>query len=194
KPRFTIGIGESGGAVQQLLIAQNRPGLLDGLIPVYSYPDMITQTIWALDCELLEYYFDITAAGQSCWRAQEERSLVLGLAADSNARNPYANLDAWARLASFHLPRLPRGATECSKSWRGLAPLVDNPPYTNHPDRYAPAVRSQTHFSQWDDLTNIYGSDASGHALRTYDNVGVQYGLEALRHGDLTPAEFLHLN
>jgi hypothetical protein len=72
--------------------------------------------------------------------------------------------------------------------------LVNNPTYTNHPDRYAPAVRSQTHFSHWDDLTNIYGSDASGHALRTYDNVGVQYGLEALRHGDLTPAEFLHLN
>src|SRR5262249_51785223 len=52
----------------------------------------------------------------------------------------------------------------------------------------------QTHFSHWDDLTNIYGSDPAGHAWRTYDNVGVQYGLQALRRGDLTPAEFLHLN
>ena len=194
KPRYTVGIGESGGAVQQLLIAQNRPRLLDALIPIYSYPDMITQTIWALDCELLEYYFDVTAADQTRWRVQEERSLIEGLAADSNAKNPIASLDGWARLLSFRRPRLPEGATECSLSWRGLGPLVNNPTYDDEAHRFAPAVRAATRFSHWDDLVGFYGTDAKGHARRTWDNVGVQYGLEALRAGELGPVEFLHLN
>jgi len=35
-PRHTIGWGGSGGAMQQYEIAQNYPGLLDGIIPTYS--------------------------------------------------------------------------------------------------------------------------------------------------------------
>ena len=31
KPKFTIGAGASGGAIQQLMIGQNYPGLLDAL-------------------------------------------------------------------------------------------------------------------------------------------------------------------
>jgi hypothetical protein len=42
KPRFTIGLGGSGGAVQQYFFAQNGAGLLDGGIPIMSFPDMIT--------------------------------------------------------------------------------------------------------------------------------------------------------
>src|SRR4029453_545205 len=36
-PDFTIGDGGSGGAIQQLLIAQNQPGLLDGLSPAAPF-------------------------------------------------------------------------------------------------------------------------------------------------------------
>ena len=32
-PRYTVGIGGSGGAIQQYLYGQNHPGLLDGAIP-----------------------------------------------------------------------------------------------------------------------------------------------------------------
>src|SRR5574337_892992 len=39
-PLYTVGLGGSGGAIQQYLIAQNNPGVLDGLLPVQSYPDM----------------------------------------------------------------------------------------------------------------------------------------------------------
>ena len=39
-PRFTIGSGRSGGAIQQHLIAHNYPGLLDALTPNISYPDI----------------------------------------------------------------------------------------------------------------------------------------------------------
>ncbi len=194
EPRYTVGLGGSGGAVQQLHIAQNAPGLLDALITLYSYPDMITQTIWALDCELLEYYFDVTAADNPRWRVQENRTLVMGLAASSRARNPYKKYDDWARLLSLRWPRLPPGGTECSVSWRGLTPLVLNPHYFHHAHRYSPELARIARFTHWHDLANIYGVDEDGHAYRTYDNTGVQYGLQALRSGELSPAEFLHLN
>ena len=59
-PLYTVGVGGSGGAIQQYVYAQNHPGLLDAAIPQYSYSDMITQTIHVGDCELLEHYFDTT--------------------------------------------------------------------------------------------------------------------------------------
>ena len=44
------------------------------------------------------------------------------------------------------------------------------------------------------DLVNIYGIDADGYAADPWDNVGVQYGLQALLDGMITPEEFLDLN
>ena len=41
-PAWTIGFGGSGGAIQQLLIAQNFPGLLDGILPSLTYPDSVS--------------------------------------------------------------------------------------------------------------------------------------------------------
>lgn len=194
EPEYTVGIGESGGAVQQLLIAQNEPGLLDALVPVYAYPDMVTQSIWALDCELLEYYFDITARDQQRWRKQEERTLIEGMAADSDAANLFNRFDFWSRLAQGRLPRQPGGATECAVGWRGLTPLTNNPTYTNHRYRYARPLLREGRWSHWHDLKEFYGVDEGGYAYRTYDNVGVQYGLVALRSGAISASEFLHLN
>jgi hypothetical protein len=42
---------------------------------------------------------------------------------------------------------------------------------------------------------NVYGVDPkTGFALRTFDNVGVQYGLQALNDGTITPEQFVALN
>ena len=38
-PAWTIGEGGSGGSIQQQMIGQNYPGLLDGLMPAASFPD-----------------------------------------------------------------------------------------------------------------------------------------------------------
>jgi hypothetical protein len=47
----------------------------------------------------------------------------------------------------------------------------------------------------FDVARNIYGTDpATGFARRPYDNVGVQYGLGALRSGAITMDQFLDLN
>ena len=49
-PLYTVGVGGSGGAIQQYAYAQNHPGLINAAIPQYSYSDMITQTIHVGDC------------------------------------------------------------------------------------------------------------------------------------------------
>ena len=52
-PDLTIGDGGSGGAIQQLLIAQNYPGLLDGIAPSLPFPDAISISGGVTDCGLL---------------------------------------------------------------------------------------------------------------------------------------------
>jgi hypothetical protein len=47
----------------------------------------------------------------------------------------------------------------------------------------------------FDAARNIYGVDkTTGFALRPFDNLGVQYGLNALLSGAITPDQFLNLN
>jgi hypothetical protein len=52
-PLFTIGHGASGGSMQQHLIGNNYPGLLDGIMPARSYPDTMTFLQPLYDCELV---------------------------------------------------------------------------------------------------------------------------------------------
>ena len=77
-PRHTVGVGGSGGAIQQYVYGQNHPGLLDAGIPQYSYPDMVTQTIHVGDCELLEHYMDVTDGSNPKWRRLGEPRMARG--------------------------------------------------------------------------------------------------------------------
>src|SRR5690606_36171676 len=76
EPLYTVGIGSSGGALTQYVVSQNHPGLLDALIPIRGYPDMITQSIYVGDCELMEYYFD--HSDNPRWQSKEEREVFEG--------------------------------------------------------------------------------------------------------------------
>ncbi len=63
-PRCTIGWGCSGGAYQNHQIADNYPGLLDGIIPGCSFPDVTSSTIpMVTDTRLLNRYFENEGAG-----------------------------------------------------------------------------------------------------------------------------------
>ena len=187
EPRYTVAVGGSGGAIQQYVYGQNHPGLLDAAIPQYSYPDMVTQTIHVGDCELLERWADFRVFAEgplSTWRTWLNRTLIEGLASSATVGNPYAAL----------MPYMPTpGSDECINGWRGLSPLALNPWYGT-----APGVTLQeqltTKWTHWDDLVNIYGTDETGYARVPWDNVGVQYGLKALRDEKITPAQFLDLN
>ncbi len=186
-PVYTVGLGGSGGGIQQYVYGQNHRGLLDGAVPQYSYPDMVTQTIHVGDCELLERWMDqkVLADPGSKWRTWSNRSLLEGLASSDTIANPYQPLTPWLAAP---------GSTECVKGWRGLTPLAFNPKFGTAPG-ITPEQQAAVEWTHWNDVVNVYGRDpATGFARSTWDNVGVQYGLGALVDGDLTPAEFLDLN
>jgi hypothetical protein len=207
-PLYTVGVGGSGGGVQQYVYGQNHPGLLDAAIPQYSYSDMVTQTIHVGDCELLEHYFDVTDAGNPKWLDVENRQAIQGLNASWHPENQSAGeARQWNLLYLLYAvlglpvadaalpPPEPPALTECRRAWFGLSPLVMNPTFTNVDDldKLAQGVEG-VEWTHWADLVNIYGTGELGFARVPWDNVGVQYGLQALRDGVITAEEFLHLN
>ncbi|HEY0637050.1 MAG TPA: DUF6351 family protein, partial [Pseudonocardiaceae bacterium] len=186
-PLYTVGLGGSGGGIQQYVYGQNHPGLLDGAIPQYSYPDMVTQTIHVGDCELLERWMDrqVRADPASMWRDWTNRSLLEGLASSATVPNQYQPLTPWLAAP---------GSTECVNGWRGLSPLAMNPRYGTAPG-ITPEQQASVEWTHWNDVVNVYGRDpATGFARSTWDNVGVQYGLRALLDRRITPEQFLALN
>ena len=186
-PLYTVGVGGSGGGIQQYVYGQNYGSrVIDAAIPQYSYPDMATQTIHVGDCELLEYYMDVTDGANPKWQDWENRTWLIGMNASATVPNPYRG----------GAP----GSTECVAGWRGLTPLALNPlwsgtqldPLWSQMD--PPGVAQTVQWTHWADLVNIYGTGPDGYARSTWDNVGVQYGLSALTAGNITADEFLDLN
>jgi hypothetical protein len=193
-PLYTVGLGGSGGAIQQYILAQNHPGVLDAALPVQSYPDMVTQTIHVGDCELLEHYMDVTDRDNPRWQQAKARTLLVGFNAEPAVIDPMSQLKPLIGLAGASMST---GSTECVRSWRGLSALVMNPLYGQAPNQQHYLPQSAIAGIQWthyDDLRNIYGVDAEGQPRTTWDNVGVQYGLKSLKLGHITPAEFLDVN
>ncbi len=188
-PLYTIGIGGSGGAVQQYMFAQNRPGLLDAGIPLYSYPDMVTQTIPIGDCNLLEQYFleEVDLKGDaSPWATWSNRRWIEGMNASDTVIN-----QIWGTP----------GSTECIEGWWFAEPLVLNPRVTD-PDLvdmmnlylFPHSEISSIRWTHFNDLENIYGTDIQGYAPIPFDNEGVQYGLQALLDGTIGVEQFLEIN
>lgn len=166
-PVWTLGEGGSGGSVQAQMLAQNYPGLLDGLLVSASFPDNSARDY--PDCRLLNAYFG-SAAGSGLTGAQREA--ITGLATP----NGCTALGAGADVVN---------ATEgCDES------VV--PPSLIYNAQTNPGGARCT---IWDSMVNVYGRDPqTGFARRTLDNTGVEYGLEALRAGAITPDQFLDVN
>jgi hypothetical protein len=181
-PVYTVSVGGSGGGIQQYIYGQNHKGLLDAAIPQYSYPDMVTQAVHIGDCELLEFYMDVVDGSNPRWQTWSNRTLIEGLNASDTVFNPYTGTV---------------GASECVMGWRGLAPLALNPMYGDAPgtELYEPlSAVLAIHWTHFDDLVNYFGIGPDGYAQNYWDNVGVQYGLNAVASGQITPVEFLQLN
>ncbi|TDW21952.1 DUF6351 family protein [Kribbella kalugense] len=164
--RYTIGWGGSGGSVNQHEIADAYPGILDGIIPGVSFPDMLTAFTSAADCSALNKYF----ASSSLTEVQ--KTAIAGYVSSSPC-----------------------------VSWQGgFGPLM-TPTASCGPPIPPTAV--------WDPITNPngikcmasegwvnqYGRDPKTGIVRsTRDNVGLQYGLQALKSGVITPDQFADLN
>src|SRR3954447_14162099 len=81
-PVWTMGWGSSGGAIQQVMLASNYPGLLDGILPAATFQDNSFGE--PIDCRLLNRYF----AGPGAGFTGAQRLAVMGF------RNPAACV-AW---------------------------------------------------------------------------------------------------
>ena len=165
-PKWTVGNGGSGGAIQQLLIAQIYPGLLDGLQPSASFPDSSLHTA---DCGLLQNFW--RKADPTVW-TEAKKQAVEGYTPGTCA--------AWER--SF-VPVL------TATNARGCALTDASQVYD--PVKNPKGVRC----TMQEMRANIYGRDPqTGFARKPGDNVGLQYGLAALNSGAISVDEFLDLN
>ncbi len=194
QPLYTVGIGGSGGGLAQYLIAQNSTGILDGLIPLYSYPDMITQTTYALDCDLLNNYFTFRAAKKRHWQDWNKRQLIEGMNAINGFQQRVAYLQPINQIMAGFVPSFPKGNSECINGYFGLSSFINNPRQGFIRDFFHADVVTQTKWSYWQDLKLLLGEDANGFALSTWDNVGVQYGLAALQDNAISMTEFIDIN
>lgn len=170
-PRYTIGWGCSGGSYQQHQIADNYPGLLDGILPGCSFPEVAFATVYSItDQRLLGHYFRDVAPGQF---SDAQQAAVAGI---QNVRTMYTGTvyDGAMRIAPD-----------------AYCPATLPQAQRYHPQNNPTGVRC----SVYDHTANVFGRDPStGFARRPIDNVGVQYGLQALNAGVITVDQFLDLN
>jgi Tannase-like family of unknown function (DUF6351) len=164
-PMFTIGHGASGGSMQQHLIANNYPGLLDGIMPARSYPDAMSFLQPLYDCEMLEHVFDTSS---DKWTTEQKGAVAgkyWGYCVSNGTRYPNARPD------------------NCDATIRDKL--------ANDPTLRAKGVRC----TYQDNLANVFGIDPlTGVARNPFDNVGVQYGLKAFNEGKISFEQFIDVN
>jgi hypothetical protein len=178
-PRYTISTGGSGGAYTSLQVADAFPGLIDGISIRATFPDALSIALAGLDARLLMHYFTATNPAGFTEKQQVAVSGYAGLKAFLDAANQAQRTDPVpdrADLTGYQSAR-----------WNTAVPEAK---------RYHPANnRKGARPTIFDAARNVYGVDpATGFALRPFDNVGVQYGLNALKSGAITVAQFLDLN
>lgn len=168
--RYTLGQGCSGGSVQQFVLAAAYPGLLDGLIPMCSFPDLGQVSQTANDCTLMNRVFN--EVSPHLWPVLAQRSSTQGYASPASCVAFAVGTTRWQDPTNHEACGLPQEQ-------------VYDP--HNNPD----GVRCTLQ----DNAVATFGRRPSdGFATRPYDNVGVQYGLHTLESGIITPGQFVDLN
>ena len=169
-PAFTIGWGTSGGSTQQHEIAENYPGLLDGLMTGRSFADgPFASSTSSGEGRLFERYFDKLAKDKY---TDDQITAITGFPLAATMHN----------LSRVRAPRF--NATESCPA--GLTPELKYDPVKNP---------KGARCDMWDHGVNVWGRDPkTGFARRPLDNVGIQYGLGALNVGTITVAQFLDVN
>ena len=181
--RYTIGTGCSGGSIVQQTVANAYPGAVyDGLVITCAYPDVLTAGAQFADYHLLRAYFEdpskwgpgvLWAPAQ--WGPVEGRpDPVNAIVADEglfkSAVNPVG--DCVPADVAYD-PQSRPGGVRCS--------ILD----------YMVNVLGPRPRDVWSDMERRAGR---GFAGQPFGNAGIQYGLEVLKQGLITPAQFVDLN
>ena len=178
-PDLTVSAGCSGGSYGSAQPADRIPGLFDGILIACTFPDPLGIAFSGSDGHLLTHYWAVT---NPTGFTDAQKNAVTGY------KSVQAFLDAANQSGRTDpVPGRVDIAGYTSASWSAVVPLGL---------RYDPvANRTGARPTVYDVSKNIYGVDkTTGFALRPFDNVGVQYGLNALNTGAITTTQFLDLN
>jgi hypothetical protein len=184
---YTIGSGCSGGAIYQQQAANDYPGIFDGILPNCSFTDSWSTAVEVVDCRLMVDYFDNPNKWGTgvAWTSTQEAAVE---------GEPGPNIcESWINVYGFDEGGNPREVT----SGPGIYDL-SNFQSCNVPanEAYDPQTNpTGIRCDLADYFINELGArPQDGFANRPADNVGVQYGLNALLSGAISPAQFVDLN
>jgi hypothetical protein len=174
-PAFTMGWGASAGTMQQLLIANSYPGILDGVLGHIGYPDERSTTITGHECRFLT---GAIGASDLEWSEEQGRSVV------GFARFSLGGGFGTSTCAGYMFFDGVDYPAQCP----GHIPPADRYHPVNNPDGIRCAMA--------DFVSNVYGTDPETGFGRPIlpDTVGVQYGLQAFQDGIIEAEQFIDLN
>lgn len=187
--RYTIGTGCSGGSITQHTVANAYPGIYQGLLPTCSYADVYTTAVQFAEDHMLRLYFE----DPSKWGA----GIVWSPTQFGSVEGHLSHVNAVTSDEAFFTRVTDPDNPECVGIETG-----SGPDKLYNADTNPGGVRCGV----TDYMINVLGPRAPevwspveqalgrGFAGLPVDNVGVQYGLQALRQGVITPDQFVDLN
>jgi hypothetical protein len=144
-----------------------------------TFPDPLAIANAGGDSHLLAHYFD--GAGKGALTPAQQLAV-------SGYKTAKAFLDAANQVGRTDpIPGRVDEPGYKSGVWNDVVPVALRYDPKTNPKGARPTI--------YDELRNVFGVDpATGYARRSFDNVGVQYGLAALNGGEITAKQFLDLN
>lgn len=170
--RYTMADGSSGGAHQQHLHSSNYPGLLQGILPSEGWQDTWTTGREFADCGLLKRYHD-AQSGTPLDMSVMQRGLVAGHRWNQVCEGP-ANTNMASRTPFYIDPAIGCG---------------------NPADQWSLSNLTGKRCTLQDFAVSVWGArDATGAAKTPLDNVGIQYGFNAVNAGAISVEQFVTMN
>ncbi len=177
--RYTIATGCSGGSIGQQVVANAYPGLLQGLLPACVFPDNWSTGVEVQDCHLLDNYFNNTSP--ELWTETAQRAAVDG-------HHDPSDCATW----DFTFAPVSNPTHGCGDPLAAnYNPLTDPTGCRATLQDFMVSILGKRAPSEW---ASHAEQVAHGFAKSPFDNVGVQYGLNALNSRAITPAQFIDLN
>jgi hypothetical protein len=168
---YTIGMGCSGGSLAQQQVANAYPGIYQGITPQCSFTDAWSSAMEYVDYSILLKYFE---APQKWGVGTAWTPLGIQQVIDHpNIANPVSFTTV--------IPNSADPARSCPKV---PASQVYNP--TTNPK----GVKCDLQ----DYMVNVFGKKKNGFANRPFGNDGIEYGLQGLLNGEVSPADFVDIN
>jgi hypothetical protein len=169
--KWTIGSGCSGGSLVQQQVANAYPGIYQGITPQCSFTDAWSSSMEYVDYSILLKYFEDPSKWGSgtTWTPTAIQQVI----DHPNIGNPVTFTTV-----------IPNSASP-SRSCPDVPAKQVYDPKTN-----PKGVKCDLQ----DYMVNVFGKKKNGFANRPLGDDGIQYGLQGLLNGEVSPADFVDIN